>query len=392
MTAALFVSNGHGEASIADRIAIELRELAPRLRLDHLALVGGEASAAESMRDVGPRRPMPSGGLVAMGNVRNILRDLRAGLLGLTIAQRRFLRKSRGEYAVAVAIGDTFALMMALTARAPTVFVGTAKSVNVAPYGALEERVLRRAAVRFVRDDATARRLADRGVSVEPAANVIVDLFATPDDVGAQRATEGFAPALALFPGSRSSAYDDAAFLLQVTQRLAIRTPSLGAALSIAPGLDPQRFAASAREGGWEVLHSGGDAALPFSLALDGREHVRAWRGALGPLLRRVTLVLGQAGTANEAAAAAGVPVVAFEDARRRKPLWYRRRQRGLLGDALAVFPANADDAAAGVDALLRDPARRSEMAQSGRTRMGEPGAARRIAERIAEVAARKTP
>ena len=205
MTAVLFVSNGHGEAAIAERIAVELAALLPALRLDHLALVGDVPS--ESLRDVGPRAAMPSGGLIAMGNVRNIARDVRAGLLGLTLAQRRFLRNVRGEYAAAVAVGDAFALLMALQARAPSVFVGTAKSVNVAPYGVFEERLLRRAAACFVRDAPTAERLELHGLHVEPHANVIADIFATPDDAHAERAVEGFSPAIALFPGSRAGAY-----------------------------------------------------------------------------------------------------------------------------------------------------------------------------------------
>ncbi len=384
MTRALFVSNGHGEASIADRIAVELRALAPDLYLDHLALVGDGRS--EAMNDVGPARAMPSGGLIAMGNLPNIARDVRAGLLGLTWAQFRFLRSARGRYGVAAAIGDTYALLMAAFARAPLVFVGTAKSVDVAPYGPLEERLLRRAAACFVRDDATARRLAEHGLRVEPAANVIVDLYATADDPRAARAVDGFAPAIALFPGSREPAYDDAAFLLEVTRDVARAQPSLGAVLSVARGLDPERFAAVAQRGGWNVSRAD-DAAIPFSLAIDGRERVRAWRGPLGPVLARSALVLGQAGTANEAAAAAGVPVVAFEDDRASAATWYRRRQRGLLGDALAVLPATRDAAAAGVRALLGDAARRARMADLGRRRMGPPGGARRIAERIAAIA-----
>jgi uncharacterized protein (TIGR03492 family) len=390
VTDVLFLSNGHGEASIADRIAVEMKTLAPQIRLDHLALVGDEASAAESMRDVGPRRAMPSGGLIAMGNVRNIIRDLRAGLLGLTLAQRRFLRAARGDYDATVAVGDAFALLMALEVRAPTVFVGTAKSVNVAPYGALEERLLRRAAARFVRDEATARRLAARGLAVEPAANVIVDLFTTADDARAHLAVDGFSSAIALFPGSRTSAYDAAAFLLRVTRDLARDEPSLGAVLSLARGLDAQCFAASAQAAGWDVSFADGNSPIVFSLSMDGRARVRGWRGPLGPILTRVMLVLGQAGTANEAAAAAGVPVVAFEDGRERKSMWYRRRQRGLLGDALAVLPANVDDAVAGVRALLHDPATRAHMAVTGRSRMGESGAARRIAERVTAIVREK--
>jgi uncharacterized protein (TIGR03492 family) len=384
MTAVLFVSNGHGEAAIAERIAVELAALLPALRLDHLALVGDVPS--ESLRDVGPRAAMPSGGLIAMGNVRNIARDVRAGLLGLTLAQRRFLRNVRGEYAATVAVGDAFALLMALQARAPSVFVGTAKSVNVAPYGVFEERLLRRAAARFVRDAPTAERLELHGLHVEAPANVIADLFATPDDARAERAVEGFSPAIALFPGSRSGAYASAAFLLEVARRVAEAQPGVGAVLSVARGLDAQDFEAIASRSGWKVAATAREA-IPFELSAGGRIGARAWRGAIGPLLRRVALVLGQAGTANEAAAAAGVPVVAFEPPGRDSG-WYRKRQSGLLGDAMTVLPAESESAAIGVLALLDDPARRARMAAAGRARIGEPGAARRVAERIAGVVA----
>jgi len=385
VTRVLFVSNGHGEAAIGDRIAIELRAAAPQIEIDHLALVGDGLS--DVMNDVGPRRRMPSGGLIAMANLRNIGRDVRSGLLRLTLAQYRYLRAARGRYAVAVAIGDVYALIMTLVARAPTVFVGTAKSVSVAPYGPFEERVLRRARERFVRDDATVRSLAKHGLDVRPAANVIVDLFATAEDAGADRAVEGFTPVLALFPGSREAAYADAVFLARVVRALARERRTLGGVLSISPGLDPERFAADARADGWEVRRYGDDDAIAFDLRLDERVVVRAWRGPLGAILGRVSMVLGQAGTANEAAAAAGLPVVAFDRERDRKAKWYRQRQRGLLGDALAVFPDDLDAAVAGVAALVDDAQRRAAMGRIGRERMGPPGAAARIAACVATLA-----
>jgi uncharacterized protein (TIGR03492 family) len=379
------VTNGHGEVAIADRIARELRALLPDAELDHLALVGDAPS--ETMRDVGPRRAMPSGGLIAMGNLRNIAHDVRAGLLRLSYAQYGFLRRVRGAYDVVIAIGDVYALAMARFVRARTVFVGTAKSVMVAPYGSFERRLLRKAAACFVRDDATADSLRERGVNVEPAANVIGDLLGTPDGSDAADAVVGFAPALALFPGSRESAYGDASFLLDVTCELAATHPGLGAVLSIAHGLDVERFRAVARRGGRDVATTK-DESIPFIVKLDGREIVRAWRGPIGPLLAHVTLVLGQAGTANEAAAAAGVPVIAFEQDRDRKARWYRRRQRGLLGDAMTVLPGDLGSASAGVRDILADPARRNRMSEVGRERMGTPGAAARIAKRIASLVA----
>ena len=382
----LLVSNGHGEASIADRISGEIRAVVPDVRLDHLALVGDACS--EEMNDVGPQRAMPSGGLIAMANVANIARDVRSGLIGLALSQHKFLRGVRGRYDVVLAIGDVYALFMALAARAPVVFVGTAKSVNVAPYGPFEERMLRRARAVFVRDEATARRLRGHGVCVDGAANVIVDLFATQDDPRAENALAGFAPALALFPGSRESAYADGRFLLNVTRELARGHAGLGAALSVSRGLDADRFARDARDDGWLVRKSG-DAAVPFELAEGERVVARAWRGPLGPILRRVALVLGQAGTANEAAAAAGVGVVAFQRAADRKSRWYRRRQQGLLGEALTMAPDRLHDAAAAVSTLLGDDARMARMGVVGRERMGAPGGARIVAECVVRIASR---
>ncbi len=367
----LFVSNGHGEAAIADRIAAELHAVTPDAQLDHLALVGDPVS--DSMRPAGPRRAMPSGGLIAMGNVGNLVRDLSAGLLPLLVAQRRFLHSIRGRYDVAVTVGDVYALAMTLRARAPTIFVGTAKSVDVAPYGRLEERVLAHADVRYVRDDATAQRLRKHGLAVEPAANVIVDLFVAPPVPQADAALAGFDPALVLFPGSRANAYDDAAFLLRVVREIAARFPRAGAALSIARGLDAARFATTARRDGWDVNGESRDG-IAFRLSLQGRTIVHAWTEAPAPLLKKATLVLGQAGTANEGAAAAGVPVVAFQRDRDGKARWYRKRQQGLLGDAMALFDGSMPEAAASVADLLNDAARRARMSEAGRARMGAPG------------------
>lgn len=382
MSRVLFVTNGHGETAIADRISVELAAMAPAAQLDHLALVGEQSGLA--MRDVGPRRAMPSGGLIAMGNVRNVLRDLRAGLLGLTWRQARFLRAARGRYDAAVAVGDAYALAMTSLARTRTVFVGSAKSNEVAPYGRFEARLLARAAACYVRDEKTARALRQRGLNVD-VANAIVDLYATTEDSNADGAVAAFEPALALFPGSRESAYDDASFLLEVMRELAARRPLLGGVLSIAGGLDANRFAREASSAGWD-LRASADELIPFTLSRDGREVVRAWRGELGPILSRVALVLGQAGTANEAAAAAGVPVIAFERDRDREARWYRQRQRGLLGEALAVFPGGLTPAVAGVAEILDDAPRMRHMGSVGRVRMGESGGARRIAERVASM------
>jgi uncharacterized protein (TIGR03492 family) len=353
----------------------------PTAQIDHLSLVGDSRSS--EMLEVGPRRSMPSGGLIAMGNVRNLLRDLRAGMLGLIVRQRRFLRGVRGQYDAAVAVGDTYALGMTLRTHAPAIFVGTAKSVSVAPYGPYERKVLSHAAVRFVRDEPTAQRLRDDGLDVEAGANVIVDLFAPEGSARRIGATQSFAPSIVLLPGSRTGAYADAGFLLGVVRELLPRYPSLGAVLSVANSLDASRFAGDAARDGWIV--GGASDGVPFTLSHDGRIVVVAWTGALSDAFAGATLVLGQAGTANEGAAAQGVPVVAFSG-ERGATRWYRRRQQGLLGEALAVVPQRLSDAVAAVAALLDDARRCRAMGDAGRERMGAPGASRRIALAIARI------
>jgi tetraacyldisaccharide 4'-kinase len=360
--AVLFVTNGHGEAAIASRIAQELRALAP-LRTDHLALVG-EALGGPGFDDVGPQRAMPSGGLVAMGNVRAFARDVGAGFFALFARQLAFLRAARERYVAIVAVGDAFACAMARAARIPLVFVGTAKSVYVARYGPGERRVLRGARRIFVRDAATASDLRAHGVPAEAPGNVIVDLLAAQADRPKQIAWH--APLrLALLPGSRERAYGDALRLASVVAFLRERRGQLDAVLSVAPNLDARRFAPALERGG-----------------------LRLWDGPLGPLLSGATLAIGQSGTANEAAAAQGVPVVALALENTRREGWYRRRQQGLLGEALLVVSAEAAAAASAIDALLDDGARCERMSAVGRERMGAPGGARKIAEAIAGLAA----
>ncbi len=357
MSAVLFVTNGHGEAAIAARIAAEARDLAGDLRTDHLALVGARLGGAP-FADVGPQTVMPSGGLVAM-NPRAMARDVRAGLPALVARQAAFLWRARGRYAAVVAVGDSYACALARLTRTPLAFVGTAKSVYVAPYGAGERRVLRGARRIFVRDAATARDLVAHGVPAEAPGNVIVDLLE-----GGGRVDWRGARRLALLPGSRERAYADALRLAEVVALLRARFGDLDAVLSVAPNLEPARFGPAIEAG-----------------------RLRPWTGALGGLFAEATVALGQSGTANEAAAACGLPVVALETDDAPRDAWYRKRQRGLLGEALLLVPDDPAAAAAELAALLEDAPRRARMGLVGRERMGGPGGAQAIARGIVALA-----
>jgi tetraacyldisaccharide 4'-kinase len=374
----LFVTNGHGESAIAERIARELRGRSGE-ETQHFPLVGG-GFGVPGFIDVGPRAELPSGGLVAMGNIRNLVRDLRAGFIPLWLRQRAFLRRSAGRHAVIVAVGDVYALAMAYCARAPTIFVGTAKSEYVAPYGRLEHRVMRKAAVRFVRDEPTAAALRAAGLEAR-VGNVIVDL-AFDAEPYIWPATPG--ERLVLLPGSREDAYANVLLLARVV-RFVNRVRPLHAVLSIAPKLDPSRMAALLAGDGWKLEPGSGEE--PFGLRdEEGSPVVKAWSGNFAALFPGATLVIGQAGTANEAAAACGLPVVALETERGGREGWYRMRQGRLLGPALQLVSGEPERAAASIVQLLDDPMRREAMSLTGKARMGPPGAAALIASAIEEL------
>ena len=346
----LFVTNGHGEIAIAARIASVVHRLG-EVATDHLALVGAEF-AEGGLVTVGPRRSMPSGGLVAMGNIGAFARDVVAGFIPFWLEGVRFLRGTHGRYALVVAVGDVYCLWMALRARTPTFFVGTAKSAYVAPYGRGECRVMRNAKRVFVRDAATQRVVQACGVAAEAPGNVIADLAQSDE-----RFPWSGDVRIVVLPGSRASAYANAATIGNALRDVAGQR-TMEVAISVAPGIDQAR-----------LLGSLGVAA-------------RAWSGDLGALFAGAMLAIGQAGTANEAAAAAGVPVVALADATQKED-WYRMRQRKLLDGALAIVPSNPSAAAREILALIDDPKRRAEMSSTGHERMGEPGGAAAIARAI---------
>jgi hypothetical protein len=346
----LFVTNGHGEIAIATRIAAEVHRLADVVT-EHLALVGADFMEGELVT-VGPRRSMPSGGLVAMGNVAAFARDVVAGFIPFWFEGVQFLRRARGRYDRVVAVGDVYCLWMALGARTPAIFVGTAKSAYVAPYGRFECRIMRRAERVFVRDAATQRVVQACGVAAEAPGNVITDLAQSDRHFPWQGDVR-----IVVLPGSRASAYANAATIGDALRVVAARH-AIDVAVSIAPGIDETRLLAAL-----------GTAA-------------RAWDGPLGAMFAGATLALGQAGTANEAAAAAGVPVVALADTTQKED-WYRMRQRKLLDGALAIVSSHADDAGREILALIDDPKRRAQMAAFGHERMGDPGGAAAIARAI---------
>lgn len=386
----LLVSNGFGEAAITTYVARSLRSLSPVSRSEHFPLVGRPRSDAWPPA-VGPQQEMPSGGLVTYWNLRNLAADLRAGLGDLTLRQYRFLRAQR-ERDVIIAVGDVYCLALCLmAARRPTIFVATAKSDYVAPHSGLERMIARRAAATFARDEATAQSLRNAGVHAQYAGNLMMDgLQRTGLDLGVRNG----ALVVTALPGSRADAPQAAADtvrrLVAISGILTGRGREVQAFFSVAPSVDARNVRVAIRAAGVEITDPQDGEGIVASGRLDNLE-LALVRGAFGDLLEASDLVLGQAGTANEQAAGFGRPVVAAAQPGEApdKMLWYRMRQKRLLGDALLVLPAEPAQFAADVVRLIDDPQRMRHMADTGRERMGKPGGAAAVAAAALELASR---
>lgn len=393
MTSLLLVSNGHGESAIAGYIAREVARLAPQAVVEHFRLVGRDPADAWPP-PVGPQRDMPSGGLVTYGDARNVIADLRAGLIGLSLRQFGFLGSQRARHVI-VAVGDVYCLAACLLfARRPTIFVATARSEYVAGHSRLECAVARRAVATFARDEATAAALRVRGVRAQWVGNLMMDGLVPA--VSNTLPVDSAALRFGVLPGSRTDAAANAGSaarrLRRIAARLGSRQASIQAFVSVADTVDAGALARAIVASGIEMFPTGATTgAIARGRAPETNLEMFVVSGLFAELLSTSDIVLGQAGTANEQAAGLGKPVIAACEPGRRPDRvgWYRKRQQLLLGDALLVLPDDDEAFAEGVIRLLDDSARKGRMSRTGRDRMGPPGGATRVAECIVALSGR---
>jgi uncharacterized protein (TIGR03492 family) len=368
MHAVLIISNGRGEDAVGAALAGLLRRSAA---VAAFPLVGTGGTYGD-IPLLDPRRVLPSGGFTLRGGLAAVARDVRAGGFGLWRGQRAALRNRAGWDEIVVVAGDAYALWMAAHTRTPIVFVATAKSESNERHRGVEISLMRRhAVVVFARDARTADTLRLRGANARFAGNPLVDVI--PEPAGPLPLPPG-APVVALLPGSRADALRNMTALLKVAARVAELEPAIFVA-ALPPSLEVAGVVRNAAAAGWTV--DGAFLRLPTAAAYVTRD--------FGGAVRRATVVVGLAGTANEQAAALGTPVVAFTP---RGAVQYTaaflRLQHRLLGDAL-VPAADWEEAAGLTVGLLRDADERARRGRVGRERMGPPGGIPAIAAEVEE-------
>jgi hypothetical protein len=449
----LCLSNGHGEDVIAVRILQALQQYPDAPKLAVLPLVGeGRAYEKLGVPLIGPVKSMPSGGFIWMDGWQ-FARDLRKGLLQLTLEQAQVIRQWAKQGGSVLAVGDIFPLVLACLSGAPYAFVGTAKSEyylrdssgRLFPKTWLEgwsgsvyypwERWLMghsRCRAIFPRDSLTAKILQKWSIPAFDLGNPMMDGLAptslpalpndpvvasgrkwgesgdgsialTPSSLGqpchwfATRTESEYLECLPilLLPGSRSpEAYDNWQQILQAMAGVmakfgATKLAFLGA---IAPGLDLEPLSYGLIAEGWETTNPAANGLATFHQFPDPDArwftHQNATlvlsQHAYGDCLHRADWAIAMAGTATEQFVGLGKPAIILPGKGPQFTLKFAEAQTRLLGSSVTLVN-HPHQVGVAIQTLLQAPETLSQIAENGRQRMGQPGAASRIAQCLIE-------
>ncbi len=436
----LCLSNGHGEDVIAVRILQALQATANDTELFALPLVGeGKAYQNLGIPLIGTVKAMPSGGFVYMDG-RQLARDVRGGLLQLTLSQFQAIRQWAKQGGSILSVGDIFPLLLAYLSGAPYAFVGTAKSEyylrddagNWLPqvgfdnwagsdYFPWERWLMSRSRCHaiFPRDTLTTKVLQQWDIPAFDLGNPMMDglepqmarsllsstvatrsPYATLEPSPARwTATTGL-PAfqshedlrVVLLPGSRiPEAYENWQLILQALDTLLATFPdrplSILAAISPNLNLEPLDYALAGR--GWQAhRYFPQPPSHPLAPFPDSQT---AWftrsqatlgltQLAYGDSLHFADWAIAMAGTATEQFVGLGKPAITLPGKGPQFTPQFAEAQTRLLGQSV-ILVESPEQVAIALQDLMQSPEQLQQIAENGYRRMGAPGAAQRIAQ-----------
>lgn len=419
----LCLSNGHGEDTIALRILQELQQRSAHLELSALPIVGeGRVYTTHGIPLVGPTQSMPSGGFVYMDG-RQLVRDVRGGLLRLTREQIQTIRAWAKAGGVILAVGDIVPLLFAWWSGAAYAFVGTARSEyylrderGLLPRRSTFERLEswsgsvylpwerwlmshHRCQAVFPRDTLTANILKQWHIPAFDLGNPMMDglnpsgfrFEINPSETKEFEINQAQEKPLTfvLLPGSRApEAYQNWQVVLQVLAALVpvFQWRKLLFLAAIAPGLDLDKLLYLAKSLGW---HHATVTAPPVHPSAQIRltqlhSHLILTQSAFNDCLHQADFAIAMAGTATEQFVGLGKPAITLPGKGPQFTPAFAEAQTRLLGPAITLIQEPAE-AIKAVKTLLQNADRLQLISENGPARMGQPGAAYRIAEHLIE-------
>lgn len=429
----LVLSNGHGEDVIAVRILQELQQQANPPDIFALPLVGeGRAYQQLDIPLIGSVRSMPSGGFIYMDG-RQLVKDVRGGLLQLTLSQIKAVRrwvnsqKKLGNHRAILAVGDIVPLLFACFSGANYAFVGTAKSeyyvrdesgllprktkgaswenFSGSIYHPWERWLMSRRRCRavFPRDSLTTQILQKWPIPAFDLGNPMMDglepSFPRQRFYSADIQQQEMARPLVitLLPGSRPpEAYNNwevimvavSALMASFRERnsLFLTSESVVFLGAIAPGLDCDILTQTLSSQGWrphlESPIQVNDAnVLTFT---QKNAYLLLTQQAYNDCLHLGDLAIAMAGTATEQFVGLGKPAIAIPGDGPQYNHAFAEAQSRLLGPSL-ILVDQPPKVAKVLQSLFNNPDSLQLIADNGLQRMGNPGAARRIADCLQE-------
>ncbi len=423
----LCLSNGHGEDQIAVRILQELQAQAPNAEISVLPLVGeGKAYGSAGFDLAGPSKAMPSGGFIYMDG-KQLARDVQGGLVKLTWQQLQAARKwgqqasqQAEQPSLVLAVGDIVPLLFAWLSGQDYAFIGTAKSEYYLrdEQGPLErtggwraklestsasiflpwERWLMgrpRCKGAFPRDRLTTQVLKRWPIPAYDLGNPMMDGLEAKRAVPAiaQQATQEGRLKLLLMPGSRPpEAFRNWELILEAVKALVNRERERGLIFlaAVTPGLNRDELVNALSIHAWQSLEESevqawGDWLPEDALVFGRRQHrLLLSQRSFGDYLQGADGAIAMAGTATEQFVGLGKPAFILPGEGPQFTPAFAEAQTRLLGPSVILVeqPSQLPEV---MDRVMNDPDRLRGISENGRLRMGEPGAAARIATQLVE-------
>ncbi|MGA1621189.1 MAG: lipid-A-disaccharide synthase-related protein [Synechocystis sp.] len=384
----LFISNGHGEDNHSAHIIRRLREIAPQVEIAAMPIVGqGSAYRKLDIPIIGPTTDvLPSGGFSYVDR-RLLIKDIQAGLLGLTWRQLQAVRRYAPQCDLVHATGDSVGQSFAYLTGKPFIsfisclsalYEGTLKLDLIMPLLWRSPRCLGV----FTRDPLTATDLQKQGFAKVQYGGIPSLDWLTP--TGKDLALTPGIPMAALLPGSR---LPEAVENFKRQLRLVVKaTQLMGDNIQFRAALVPKMMPTLpyiAQACGW----SWDDPWLRCDLG-DGKiAQVGCYDDAFNDIVCATTVVIGMAGLAVDQAVAIGKPVIQIAGNGPQFTYAFAEAQDRLLGlsaQTIGTGPANdaiLEEAAHCLQNTVKDTDYLRACEQNGRERLGIPGASHRIAE-----------
>jgi uncharacterized protein (TIGR03492 family) len=385
----LFISNGHGEDNHSAYVIRTLWELAPDLEIAAIPIVGeGNAYRKVDVPILVPTKVLPSGGFTYV-NRWLLLKDIQAGLLNLAFEQVRAIRKHGPQFDLVHATGDSVGQTCAYLTGRP--FISFISCLSALYEGHLRTDFVLRFVVRsprcravITRDPYTAEDLTRQGFAKVHFGGIPSLDWLVPEGRDLQLKRE--VPMVALLPGSRmpeavKNFRLQMQFVQEAVQLMGDRVQFR--AVLVSPLM--AELSALAEELGWQY-----EAGRLWSTLASGQlAEILCYYDAFNDIVFSTTLVIGMAGLAVDQAVAIGKPVIQIPGEGPQFNYAFAEAQDRLLGSSaqtIGIGPATPEtlrEAAQCLQKTLADEEYLAACVENGRSRLGTPGASKRIAQLI---------